>query len=459
MTDSSSGSSTPDQDSPSSACLDQSVLSQHLAKTLPEPPNRFHYFRHSLLSLWYRRFKRLEGYHFGVLCCAAVAATVLIINLILAIWAVSTHKMQNGLGTLQDGSCKKTATLTFWTHLAINILSTLLLGASNYSMQCLSSPTRNEIDKAHSRGIWLDIGVPSLRNLRWISKSRLVLWWLLAISSIPLHLLYNSAVFSNLSVRSSTVFVVSSEFLQGAPFKMLEQSQRVDLDGQTENRDIQGFLLGYQYNQSSLQRLENKACLETYTAPLISANSDLILITNVSNFTNSLLYYAVALPRVVTTDDTSDYFFNPSSIVMPQSWSLDIDALPGIWKLVVSNELLIGAERGYVQYCLSKPEEEHCRLQFSLGIVIVVIICNAIKATCMGIIAWKQDAEPLVTLGDALASFLGRYDVTTRGHCITGKAWFENKTSWSRYPSRWEPDTVHWFRAATPRRWFVCNAL
>lgn len=140
---------------------------------------------------------------------------ILIINLILTTWAVSSSGIQNGLGTLQDGNCKRTATLTFWIHLAINVLSTLLLGASNYSMQCLSSPTRREIDKAHGQGIWLDIGVPSVRNLRRLSTTRIVLWWLLAISSIPLHLLYNSAIFSSLCRRQYDFFGVERVLRRG----------------------------------------------------------------------------------------------------------------------------------------------------------------------------------------------------------------------------------------------------
>ena len=170
------------------------------------------------MTLWYRRLKKLEGYRFGALCCALVASGVLVINVILTIWVTSSSGAQHGLGTLYDGSCKRTATLTFWAHLVVNVLSTLLLGASNYSMQCLSSPTRSEIDKAHRIGVWVDIGVPSVRNLRWLSTSRIIIWWLLAISSIPLHLLYNSAVFSTLSKRDYDTFIVSNEFFDGAPF-------------------------------------------------------------------------------------------------------------------------------------------------------------------------------------------------------------------------------------------------
>lgn len=73
-------------------------------------------------------------------------------------------------------------------HLLINALSTILLNSSNYCMQCFSAPTRKELDKAHSKGKWLDTGVMSTRNLRHIATKRVVLWWLLGVSSLPLHL-------------------------------------------------------------------------------------------------------------------------------------------------------------------------------------------------------------------------------------------------------------------------------
>ncbi|KAF1945579.1 hypothetical protein EJ02DRAFT_338180, partial [Clathrospora elynae] len=54
-------------------------------------------------------------------------------------------------------------------HLIINVFSTMVLAASNYTMQILHSPTREEIDSAHSRGQWLNIGLLSIRNLPYIS--------------------------------------------------------------------------------------------------------------------------------------------------------------------------------------------------------------------------------------------------------------------------------------------------
>ena len=57
------------------------------------------------------------------------------------------------------------------------------------TMQILSSPTRKEVDRAHSKKQWLDIGIPSTRNLRAISGKRILMWIALAFSSIPLHLM------------------------------------------------------------------------------------------------------------------------------------------------------------------------------------------------------------------------------------------------------------------------------
>ncbi len=400
------------------------------------------------MTLWYHHLRQLEGYHFGVLCCALVAAAVLIINLTVTIWAVSTSDVQNGLGILYDGNCKRTSTLTFWAHLAINILSTLLLGASNYSMQCLSSPTRSEIDKAHGQGIWLDIGVPSVRNLRRLSKTRIILWWLLAVSSIPLHLLYNSAVFSSLCSRGVDVYLVSSEFLDGAPF-----------DPKWEN------LQAYQKNQRSLVRLENKACSKAFTAPMISSTSALLLISDYSNSSDSLIGYGYRDPRLIFGDPSHVSYgwtrsYGLSENIKVSETSKDHETLSlNIVEPVDGSEYLYRTTESRIQYCLTKPDEEHCRLQFSLAIMIIVITCNLLKTICMSIIAWKQDREPLVTLGDAVASFLDRPDMTTKGNCIVGKTRFKGSKSWDFFQSRWGRKRLRWFRAASSRRWLFCNIL
>lgn len=74
-------------------------------------------------------------------------------------------------------------------HIIIKAFSTILLAASNYTMQVLCSPTRFDLDAMHAKGLWLDIGLLSLRNLRYLPRRQVDIGLLLGFSSIPLHLL------------------------------------------------------------------------------------------------------------------------------------------------------------------------------------------------------------------------------------------------------------------------------
>jgi hypothetical protein len=80
--------------------------------------------------------------------------------------------------------------------LVINTLSSLVLASTNFFMQVLNAPTREELDRAHSQGSWLDVGVPSPRNAFRVSRFKMIMWLLFVLSSIPIHLLFNSAIFS-----------------------------------------------------------------------------------------------------------------------------------------------------------------------------------------------------------------------------------------------------------------------
>ena len=118
-----------------------------------------------------------------------LVTAVLILNISVTAWAANTFGLSGGIGTIHNGPCAAMKSTGLWLHIAINVLSTLLLGASNYYMQCLCSPTREEVDKAHSKRTWLDIGIQSMKNLRSIGRVRMVLWVLFAITSIPLHIM------------------------------------------------------------------------------------------------------------------------------------------------------------------------------------------------------------------------------------------------------------------------------
>ncbi len=120
---------------------------------------------------------------------AAVACIVLIVNLSWLFYARSHYGITDGFGTIQQGECSEVKHLSTWYHLLINIMSTLLLTGSNAFMAAYSCPSRQEVDKAHQKGRFLHVGGLSFGNLRGIAKRKGLVVLVLAISSVPFHLL------------------------------------------------------------------------------------------------------------------------------------------------------------------------------------------------------------------------------------------------------------------------------
>ena len=110
--------------------------------------------------------------------------------------------------------------------------------------------------------------------------------------------------------------------------------------------------------------------------------------------------------------------------------------------------------------CKSEITDEKCKVRFSLGIMIVVIGCNLVKACCM-VMAVVRSREPtLVTLGDAGDSFLRTPDQTTIGICFAdrqyiGRGW---RHGWRARPMQWKQKGIQrWWTAASETRGITCD--
>lgn len=163
---------------------------------------------------------------------ATTAVVVLAINASLLAYATLQCEVADGMATLYEGKsspplavlrviksltwltggCATPSTISTSGHSAINILSTMLLSASNAGAQLLVAPTRSDVTRAHAQNRWLDVGIPSLRNLCTISLWRTLGWLVLMASSIPLRLLYNSVLFQSASGHSYQAALVTKDF-------------------------------------------------------------------------------------------------------------------------------------------------------------------------------------------------------------------------------------------------------
>jgi hypothetical protein len=140
----------------------------------------------SLANSWNMRF---SGWRGGIVGFSLLAVVVLIVNISVLVWT-ATHLDDGHYATVTVRSCKSVGKMSSYVQLSINMFSTALLAGSNYCMQCLSSPTRSEVDSAHAKNSYLNIGILSWRNVVSFRKRRMCLLLALVLSGVPLLAVY-----------------------------------------------------------------------------------------------------------------------------------------------------------------------------------------------------------------------------------------------------------------------------
>lgn len=413
--------------------------------------------------------RKFQGWHFGVSLSAWTASSVLLLNVIFTIAAATHFGTTDGVGTAYDGSCDYVNHVTTWVHLVINALSSLLLSASNYTMQALSAPTRQEVDRAHAKGDWMDIGVASMRNLFRIKWQRVVAWWLLAMSSIPIHLLYNSAVFKAIDTNQYWVVVANPQWLKGGNYSLdipWADATSANHDGNVSLPYDTGYLDGLQdlfgnatahYNSSAFRNMSNAECIQTYGQNFISGFNHVLAVTSeTGNFENETLFFA--------DESIGAYFSSPNYWwICAAGYHVGSNCDTKKIKKNASSWMINGKK---IDYCLSQIEPAHCTLQFSLQVLIAVIVCNALKSAAMFWTLYKQKDATLVTIGDAITSYLDRPDETTKGRCLMSrmdiKGWklAKDKPNIEPLPKTFfEHKASRFFAAASWKRWITTFSL
>ncbi|KAJ5501985.1 hypothetical protein N7463_004859 [Penicillium fimorum] len=215
----------------------------------------------------------------GVVICSWIMGGVLALNIILTVIAAGLAYSGNSGQTFSFASLYmgKCSTSKYWTtglHLLINILSTALLGASNYCMQCLAAPSREQVDKAHSQNTWIRIGVPNIMDLlRYQTGKQRILGSILLITSLPIHLIYNSAVYFSIGPTEYSVVAAQDKPIQEhGNSKEFEQcfTATVGIELQSFNGAIRN---------GSFKTLSKQECIDTFAQDYTSGYGLVVLVT------------------------------------------------------------------------------------------------------------------------------------------------------------------------------------
>ncbi|KAF6831723.1 hypothetical protein CMUS01_07207 [Colletotrichum musicola] len=107
----------------------------------------------------------------------------------------------------------------------------------------------------------------------------------------------------------------------------------------------------------------------------------------------------------------------------------------------------------------SQRTEEHCKLLFSRSLCWLITSLNLLKCVLMLFVAFGTDEElPLLTLGDAAASFMEEEDMFTENMYLASKSQAGTK-NWDKIALPYEAKSRRKFAAASRIRWITCVSL
>ncbi|KAJ5961043.1 uncharacterized protein N7479_008193 [Penicillium vulpinum] len=461
----------------------------------------------------------------GVLLCAKASTVLLLLNIIfIAVAAgLSSRNAENSAFSsaqiVYQGSCVLSKRWNIALHLIINILSTGILGASNYCMQSLVAPSREEIDKYHARGRWLDIGCSSVRNLFLIGRSRLALWLVLLVTATPFHLLYNAIIFESVAINELD-FVVGPGDLNSSNIATLKtptldqcfsitprypggdaavyRGANVDTDdisdsywsnisadgysegemkwhdfasdigrGDYERLDVQQCFNLYSFgsnggarvvvvltNELSASQGGNTAILSTTVSGSLAESDTRLthqvkgfefagktLMINILNsgrahyYTNQNFTQKACLDSLdITSCSDANDLFNWLKLDADQPTvervnqyiqaNTTSDIVASGYVITCDDTSMNKSKRYSIDGCLVIKSKERCQLLYSPPICIIIALTTFLKVIAMFLAARisRHRSAPLLTVGDAVASFMEKPDSTTEGICWLSNA-------------------------------------
>ncbi|KAL7622735.1 hypothetical protein AAE478_006413 [Parahypoxylon ruwenzoriense] len=398
-----------------------------------------------------------------------------------------------------------------WAHADF---ASFQLASSNFFMQVLNSPSREEVNRAHFKGSWLGIGISSVRNAFMVSKFKTFCWMCLLISSIPIHLLFNSTIFETDRRESDFHMTIATEdFLSGGPYYPPGSSLALPGFMSTLSADIgiytystdTGFGLPEDITEfadgdseamknistaafaaTRWERLEIRECKQEYIycSGLKHHRSVVLIVDKPGGWIRNDMWHLMdnqseLWDHYVPPDRPNHLFFDAqcimfaaretqthcrnsciqafngnSSTMSTDTALLDIitdwqypffDNYTAEWingtttdNITVANETWLettgstttsGLQPGTydlsVKYCLAEPLDRICHIALSPTLLLSVTLCVIFK-TCTAIVVTivlsRRNQEPLVTLGDAMESFIEKPDPVTAGMCTAGQS-------------------------------------
>jgi hypothetical protein len=259
---------------------------------------------------------------------------------------------------------------------------------------------------------------------------------------------------------------VSEGFVHGLPF---DDSKLFTLKYSDEGETAQypDNLHFVQQSLPTFEKLSSQDCKQKYAQLFIRDRGDVVVVFGQKELeTNHSTIYGTA---------AGGYGAWPYKWLCPQEINQNFECYARLQK-ATGDWHFPDYDNPKVEYCLSKPMEQRCKLEYGFRITLLTVIANLLKLLCFiatyillkritkAVDNPNQDGKGdnilLITTGDAIASFLETPDPETLGISTVEKEDFENGI----WDQRWvKPCPMPWkkrsscaqFRAIGTKWWLI----
>jgi hypothetical protein len=214
---------------------------------------------------------------------------------------------------------------------------------------------------------------------------------------------------------------------------------------------------------NQLTRLENQDCINAYATPFQTKRGSVILVSVNSNITISEPAAERTLESVFVPASGGNCVAHPFQWICGGTmWDCNVGTTCAEdWQTVDATDW---SPLGFkVSHCLSEDVDQLCRLQFNRDLAYVVIVFNVLKILVLGYVVFSIKENPLLTMGDAVTSFMVRPDNTTRDACLMSKdklqEWSKPSLDSGRRGVAYDPIPKRWSTVASRTRWTACLVL
>jgi hypothetical protein len=268
---------------------------------------------------------------------------------------------------------------------------------------------------------------------------------------------YNSVLFMSLSAQTYAV-------IQFGP----EAKAAIENDAFAGSPDVVSRELGVSYNISSngliysnafksrrIEELSLLECINAYSTTFQPTRGNVFLVVDegVMNTTDVYgIFPSIELSAGCSAETGTTWvyqqFQSEAGECLSQEGSRFLPRLradPSMWSPFLGLP---------VKKCLSEPTGQKCKLKFSVPLAIVVIVFNAIKALALLVGISQLRDDPMLTVGDAVMSFLQRPDPSSLSMCLASQAdihRFDLRWQELRQPRAYRTERLTWSSSVKER--------